>query len=272
VTDSDPKPARRRGAPSRSDATILGQLLALHAAPGRVLDASWGDGAIWGRALLDRYQPIRFDSRVEVEPDILGDWNHLADAFALPSIATIVWDPPHITNAGDGLAGGAKWADRYGTHGAGLRGNNVCGLFAPFLASARQVLDEHGGTVICKMADQVHRGELQWQPFELRRVALELGWLACDYQVRVRAQPLDPKWKKQRHVRRGATFWLVFHTGARCPNPGLDLVRICAGAANGHLFRPRLRDQLTCSDRRRRALSRRREEMPDGRHNSDQMV
>src|SRR5262249_30629565 len=87
-------------------------------------------------------------------------------------------------------------------------------------------------------------------------VALELGWLACDYQVRLRAQPSDPKWKVQRRVRRGATFWIALHTGERCPSRGVELIRVCAGATDGHVFRPRRRDQVTCSDRCRQRLHR----------------
>ena len=94
------------------------------------------------------------------------------------------------------------------------------------------MLDPRGGTLIVKLADQVHSGQVQWQPFELRSSVLELGWLACDYQVRLRTQPADPKWKVQRHVRRGATF-----------SRGIDLVRVCAAATDGHVFRPRRRDQ-----------------------------
>jgi hypothetical protein len=79
------------------------------------------------------------------------------------------------------------------------------------------------------------------------------GWLAALPVRRTpltpRAQPIDPKWVRQRHVRRGATFWLAFHTGPRCPSRGLDLVRLCAGATDGHMFRPRRRNQVTCSDR-----------------------
>ena len=66
------------------------------------------------------------------------------------------------------------------------------------------VLVPRHGTLIVKLADQVHAGQLQWQPFELRSVACASGWLACDYQVRMRAQPIDPRWTVQRHVRAAA--------------------------------------------------------------------
>jgi len=226
---------------------------------GLVLDASWGGGGIWSRALLERYRPTRLDARPETQPDVVGDWNRLGDLFVPSGFRTAVWDPPHISDAGDGLVGEASWGSRYGTRDPGLRADSVCHLFAPFLASVRTVLDPRRGTLVVKLADQVHQGELQWQPFELRRVALELGWYACDYQVRVRTQPIDPKWVRQRHIRRSATFWLVFHTGSRCPSRGLDLVRVCAAAEDGHVFRPRRRDQITCDDRCRQRLRRARQ-------------
>jgi hypothetical protein len=187
---------------------------------------------------------------------VVGDWNRLGELFAPAAFMTAVWDPPHLNDAGRGLVGEADWGTRYDTRGPGLHGDSVCPLFAPCLASVRQVLDPIRGTLIVKLADQVHVGALQWQPFELRRVALELGWLACDYTVRIRAQLPHNTTQTQRHVRRGATFWLAFHTGPRCPNPGLALVRVCAGATDGHLFRPRRHDQLTCSDRCRQRLHR----------------
>jgi hypothetical protein len=258
VTRLRPQSSRRPRAQSRSDPHILAELLALHAVGTRMLDASWGHGRIWGSSLLERYRPTRLDIRADTDPDVVGDWNELAGQFPPASFDVVVWDPPHITDAGRGLVGAGGWADRYGTHSRGLRALNVCHLFAPFLEAARSVLEPRTGTLIVKLADQVHAGRLQWQPFELRNVASASGWLPCDYQVRVRSQPLDPRWTVQHHVRRGATFWLALHTGSRCPNPGLELLRVCAGATDGHLFRPRRRDQLTCSDRCRQRRHRRK--------------
>ena len=202
--------------------------MALHAVGS--IDASWGDGRIWTSSLAQRYRFTRLDARVETQPDVVGDWNRLGELFHARSFDAVVWDPPHITDAVHGLVGTAEWADRYGTHSPGFRAINICHTFAPFLTAARAVLDPSGGTLTVKLADQVHSGQSQWQPFELRSIALELGWLACDYQVRLRAQPADPKWKVQRHVRRGATFWIALHTSERCPSRGIDLVHVCAAA------------------------------------------
>jgi hypothetical protein len=72
--------------------------------------AESGDGA-----LLRRHQLTRLDIRPETAPDVVGDWNELAKLFAAHSFDVVVWDPPHITEAGHGLVGSADWADRYGT-------------------------------------------------------------------------------------------------------------------------------------------------------------
>jgi hypothetical protein len=178
---------------ARSDPAILAELLALHAVGDRVLDASWGYGRIWSTSLVRRYRLTRLDLRPETQPDVVSNWNELDGLFAARTFDVVVWDPPHITDAGRGLVGAADWADRYGTRSPGFRAINICHTFAPVLRAARSVLDPHVGTLIVKPGDQVHAGQLQ--PFELRNIALELGWLACDYQVRLRTQPSDPKWK-----------------------------------------------------------------------------
>jgi hypothetical protein len=85
---------------SRSDATILAELLALHAVGERGLDASWAHGRIWSPALLKRYRLTRLDIRPETQPDVIGDWNRLGELFAGGEFDVVVWDPPHITDAG----------------------------------------------------------------------------------------------------------------------------------------------------------------------------
>jgi hypothetical protein len=236
----------------RTDPVILGEALAFHAVDGPVLDASWGYGRIWSQALLERYHPTRLDIRPLNGVDVVGDWNALGEIFAPTHFVTALWDAPHLPDAGaNGLVGGRGWGDQYGTYtpgvGADLRAKSICGLFEPFLTSVRQVLDPTDGTLIVKISDTVHAGELQWQPFRLWQTALDYQWTPCDYQVRQRAQPIDPKWRKQYHFRRGATHWMVFHTGLTCPGRGVDLVRTCPGC--GGFFRPRRRDQATCGDR-----------------------
>jgi hypothetical protein len=188
---------------SRSDSAILAELLALHAVDGPVLDASWGSGGIWSRALLERYRPTRVDARPETHPDVVGDRNRLDELFPSSAFTTAIWDPPHISDAGGGLVGDASWAGRYGTRSAGLRGESICHLFELFLRSVREVLDLCRGTLLVKLADQVHQGELQFQPFWLWRTAVDLGWFACDEIVRKRAQPIHNTTKVQRHIRRG---------------------------------------------------------------------
>ena len=63
--------------------------------------------------------------RPETKPDVVGDWNHLAELFGPDSFDVVVWDPPHITDAGRGLTGDGSWADRYGTAASPVCGRSV---------------------------------------------------------------------------------------------------------------------------------------------------
>ncbi len=83
--------------------------------------------------------------------------------FPSSSVVAIVFDPPHVSDAGHGIVGAAEWADRYGTRSPGLRGDNIAHLFPPFLVAARAVLQPETGSMLAKIADQVHTGTKQLQ-------------------------------------------------------------------------------------------------------------
>jgi hypothetical protein len=103
--------------PAVTDLHLVRALLGLHAVPNpRILDASYGHGGIW-RGLP--YQPTRLDARALDDVDIVGDWNDLASLFAPASCDVVVWDPPHVSDAGNGIVGAGDWGDRYGTRGSG---------------------------------------------------------------------------------------------------------------------------------------------------------
>lgn len=236
-----------------SDPRILDELLVLHAVEHpRILDASWAHGRIWRGS---RYRPVRFDARVELQVDVVGDWNNLGEYFEAGSFDVVVWDPPHINDAGHGIVGAASWADTYGTRTAGLQGDNINHLFAPFLASAQTVLTPGCGLVIAKIADQVHSGARQWQPFDFVFSARAAGFTPCDLVVKARSSSLtDPKWARQYHAR-SATFWIVLRNGPSCTGPGVGLLRICEGC--GRAFRSKRRDARTHNAACRQRLHRR---------------
>ena len=253
MTSNRPRPASPQ-AVRATDPPLLRLLLGLHAVPNpRILDASYGRGVMWRRL---PYRPVRLDVRAELDVDLVGSWCDLARLFPPASFDVVVWDPPHLTDAGQGIAGAAEWADRYGTHTAGLRGASIAPLFGPFLRAARAVLEPAHGIVLVKVADQVHDGAQQWQHVELIVAARALGWTACDYAIKTRAGALDdPKWRHRRHVRKPWSFWIVLRPGSACSGPGEALVRVCQSC--GQAFRARRADAQTCGarcrQRRRRA-------------------
>lgn len=232
-----------------TDPEILGELLAIHHAPGsKVADQSGGLKRLWTQALIAQYQPIFVDIDPAKEPDIVGDWNQQHTYFVAHSIGTELWDPPMIGDAGRrGLVGGRAngYGNKYGTGTEQLKGATaVVDLFAPFLDSAWQSLEPGRGTLICKIADQVHAQQLQFQPYCLWRIATERGWFACDRVERERAQPPHNTTLTQRHIRRGVTHWLVFHNTAECPGEGIAVRRHCDGC--DAVFVVRRSDQQTC--------------------------
>jgi hypothetical protein len=108
-----------------------------------------------------------------LDTDVVGSWCDLARLFPPASFDVVVFDPPHVNDAGAGIVGGASWATTYGTHADALRGaSSIAPLFGPLLEAARAVLEPTTGVVLATIADQVHTGARQWQPFEFRLAAL----------------------------------------------------------------------------------------------------
>lgn len=242
-----------------TDAAILGELLRVHAAQDLpVLDASGGRRRLWSQELLEQWNPIFLDRNPAKGPDIVGDWTHLDRHFPAGGLGTVVADPPHAADWGrtSALAYAANYAADE-PKGASA----VNDLFPPLLASVVRVLDGTRGTFIIKIADQVHGGPIQAQPFVLWATALEQHLTLCDYKVRQRAQPVHNTTRTQRHIRRAETFWMVFHpTGVACPGEGIPVRRECWGC--GTVFLVRRFDQYTCGKdvcRQRLARARRQE-------------
>lgn len=241
-----------------TDASILERLLAIHHAPNTlVVDLSGGLRRLWTNALLERYRPLFLDNDLSKRPDIIGDWNEQHLDFARGSVGTEVWDPPMMSDD----RGRLGYAQKYGTGTAKLKGARaVIQQFGPLLDSSSYALIPGRGTLICKMADQVHDEALQWQPYELWKIATERGWYACDRKERARAQPPHNTTITQRHIRRGTTHWLVFHNFEGCAGSGIAVQRRCLGC--GELFPVTRRDRQTCGDTCRQRVSRFERELP----------
>jgi hypothetical protein len=233
----------RNVTPSSTDGRVLGDLIRLDfAEPPHILDASWGRGGMWRGCA---YQPsIRLDKRPLPGVDVVGDWNALGELFASASLQVIVWDPPHQTDGGDHALGG-DWSDRYGTADPVLRGHaNIAHLFAPLLAAARTVLEPRGGMLIAKIADQVHNDLQQLQAVDFVNTARAAGWDVCHLEpVWTGTKPVDPKWRRQKRLRKSSCYFIVAHP-ERCRPVGIVLKERCPFCGDDYV--PRRTDQRTC--------------------------
>ena len=170
----------------------------------RIVDVTWGRGRFW------RGSPWRRNV-VGLDLDPHDGARIAADFGALPlraaSVDVLVFDPPHISEAGPASSVCVKMGFR--EHGI----SDVCELFPPFFAEARRVLVD-GGIVLAKIADQVHRGRMRWHHGELILSAERAGLVACNGLVKVRrACIMDPRWKAQLHARQNHCFWIVCRKG-----------------------------------------------------------
>jgi hypothetical protein len=140
--------------------------------------------------------------------------NVVADFFNLPfandSIDLLAYDPPHLPND---VSNNHIYKLRYGitSEGRGRDGDNVSGIFIPFMIQAKRVL-KSGGVVAAKIIDIVHNHKKQWQSVDLILSGKEVGLTPDDMIVKIqRSRPMmSGKWKNQFHFRNNFSYWLVF--------------------------------------------------------------
>lgn len=212
-----------------TDQEALEALLSLHARPEpRILDVTHNRGVMW-RGLTHRH-PHRLDR----DPELfhLGFTDTVADFRELPfedgSYDVIVFDPPHLTDASNGIHGAPPTMrgtghSRYGNTAPDYRGEaDVTFTFDAFLAEARRVLEPGSGVILAKIADQIHGQTYRWQARTLQNKAEAAGFCCCDLMLRVswaRAGLIDPRWKRVCHVRQVHTYWLALRNGPACVSP-----------------------------------------------------
>lgn len=202
-----------------SDRQALVAMFAIHAVPEpRALDVTANEGRMW------RGVPV-VPHRMDINPTLKerGLIDTIADFRNTPfpdrSFDVIVFDPPHICDAGEnGVVGGAdQWGDRFGTSNEDVQGYvSVSHLFEPFLVEAKRLLLPDTGVVFAKISDQTHSAEYQWQHCDLKDAALRVGMTPCDLFVVVqlnRGGLNDPRWKHIYHARKVHSFWMVIRNG-----------------------------------------------------------
>jgi hypothetical protein len=203
----------------QSDQEALTLGLTLHApSEPRILDVTFNQGKMW-RGLP--WQPHRLDINPARDVDTVGSFLELSHLFGPDSFDALVFDPPHVTEAGSGGVMGGNYADRYGTRTEGYDGASIAPLFAPFLAEARKVLAP-SGVILAKLADQVHRGRYRWQHVDFINAVEAEGMTACDLFMKIslaRRGLVDPRWRNVFHARQVHTYWIVVRNGSSCMRP-----------------------------------------------------
>jgi len=228
-----------------SDAAILDQLIGLHFATAPImLDATWGRGVIWRGSA---YQPTtRLDVRPMPGVDVVGEWRDLPQLFGPDAFQLVVWDPPHQTDGGESALDGQRWANKYGTATTTVQGlRDLTSLYPVFLESCGRVLRQDG-MLLAKIGDQVHSGLQRLQAVDLVVACRAAAWTVCEMIPKLRQPgPMDPKWRRQYHVRKAWSYWICAHPGPRCTSIGVALLRSCAACGRG--FPARRADAKTCS-------------------------
>jgi len=163
------------------------------------------------------------DLNPDLDVDKVGDFT--AMPFEANSFDVIVFDPPHFPNAGGSalsLSGSAKpYRHHYGLADAGdigRDGDDISGLFVPFLREAARVL-RPSGLVFAKIKDFVHNHRYQWQHVMFIEAARTVGLTPCD--LLVKADPAggnlqSGRWQQAMHLRNAHCFWIVVRNSTRC--------------------------------------------------------
>jgi len=202
-----------------TDAEAISILLKIHAYVNPlILDVTYNTGKIW-KGLPCKL--VKMDISGDLENlDIIADFKQIP--FKDECFDVIVFDPPHLpTNAAS--ANSSKiWEKQYGltNEGFGREGDNVCGMFLPFLLEAKRVLKKNG-IILAKIADIVHNHKYQWQQVYYIIECINVGLTPCDMLIKC-----DPKggnlksskWKNVKHLKRSHAYWVVTRKG-KCEKP-----------------------------------------------------
>ena len=181
----------------------------------KILDCTYNTGKMWKGLNLN---PFRMDINPQLELDIIGDFTRMP--FRDKTFDVLVFDPPHLPTHAASSNSSKMWESSYGitSTGLGREGDNVTGMFEPFLLEAGRVLKENG-IVLAKIADLIHNHRYQWQQVEFINTVKKLKMTACDMMIKC-----DPsagnlkssKWKNIKHLRKAHCYWIVARNSTRC--------------------------------------------------------
>lgn len=181
----------------------------------RILDATYNTGKMWKGA---QFKPHRMDINGDLQLDTVGDFT--AMPFPDGSFDLIVFDPPHLPVAAASAGSSGMWKKTYGitSSGEGREGDNVSGMFIPFLTEAKRVLSD-GGVILAKIADLIHNHRYQWQQVDFVNSVKTVGMTPCDMLIKCDPQAgklMSSKWNKIHHLRKAHCYWIVVRNSTRC--------------------------------------------------------
>jgi hypothetical protein len=200
------------------DSEALDILIEMHtpALPPWILDVTYNTGKMWQHCRFAEYvwraDIARYDTHVRAAFEALP--------FGAATFDAVVFDPPHLPTHAASVYSSGIWREHYGitATGQGREGDNVTGMFVPFLVEARRVLVPEG-IVLAKIADIVHNHRYQWQQVAFVTAAWATGMTPCDCLVK-----RDPRggnlqsgrWQSVKHLKRCHSYWIVVRNSTRC--------------------------------------------------------
>lgn len=212
--------------PSNEDG--FARILALYGRPGQtIVDPTYGNGRFWKN--VDR---AAYDVRVS---DLAREG---VDLRALPytseSVDMVVLDPPYRYKPArnvpqDTIAGHGKVDGLYNLTTTLRNTAAVIDLYVQGFIEADRVL-RRGGFLVVKCQDTVQDGKNLWVHVTLMTEAERLGFACRDLLVVAPSSVLKTRWERQRHLRKGHSYFLVFRKGGHFPF-GIPSVERRNGAA-----------------------------------------
>lgn len=191
------------------------RILRLYARPGHtIVDATFGNGRFWKNVDQSIY-----DLHAS---DLARDG---VDLRALPlgpvSIDMVVLDPPYRYKPAknvpqDAVDGHGKVDGLYNLTTTLRNTAEVIDLYVKGFVEADRVL-RVGGFLVVKCQDTVQDGKNLWVHVTLMAEADRLGFACRDLLVVAPSSVLKTRWERQRHLRKGHSYFLVFRKGGHFP-------------------------------------------------------